>query len=73
MPTLGRKMIEDRVTELEIKFSHQDHLVGELNKIVSEQQQLIDTLIKEFQFLKLSLDGNAQAVRSLEDDVPPHY
>ena len=28
-------MLEDRITELEIKFSHQDHLVDELNKIIS--------------------------------------
>ncbi len=66
-------MIEDRLTELEIKFSHQDHLVEELNKIVSTQQQLIDKLIKEIQDLKVSIDGNNQATRSLEDDVPPHF
>lgn len=66
-------MIEDRLNALEIKFSHQDHLVEELNKIVSDQQQLIDKLIKEIQDLKVSIDGNGQSSRTLEDDVPPHY
>lgn len=66
-------MIEDRLTDLEIKFSHQDHLVEELNKIVSNQQQLIDKLIKEIQDLKISIEGSAQSSRTLEDDVPPHY
>lgn len=66
-------MIEDRLNDLEIKFSHQDHLVEELNKIVSNQQQLIDKLIKEIQDLKVSVEGNPQSNRTLEDDVPPHY
>ena len=66
-------MIEERLTALEIKFSHQDFLVDELNKMVSDQQQLIDKLIKEIQNLKISMDGNAQSTRTLEDDVPPHY
>ncbi|MBC7714862.1 MAG: SlyX family protein [Rhizobacter sp.] len=66
-------MIEERLTALEIKFSHQDFLVDELNKMVSDQQQLIDKLIKEIQNLKISMDGNAQSARTLEDDVPPHY
>lgn len=66
-------MIEERLTALEIKFSHQDFLVDELNKMVSDQQQLIDKLIKEIQNLKISMDGNGQSTRTLEDDVPPHY
>ena len=67
-------MLEDRVTELEIKFSHQDHLVDELNKIITNQQMSIDKLINEIQNLKISIEGNAgQANRTLEDDVPPHY
>lgn len=66
-------MIEERLTALEIKFSHQDILVDELNKMVSDQQQLIDKLVREIQNMKISLDGNPQSVRALEDDVPPHY
>jgi SlyX protein len=66
-------MLEDRITELEIKFSHQDHLVNELNQIISNQQLSIDRLIKEIQDLKLSVEGSAQSSRTLEDDVPPHY
>lgn len=66
-------MIEERVTNLEIKFSHQDYLVEELNKIVSNQQLLIERLIQELQDLRVSMDGNPQSVRPLADDVPPHY
>ena len=67
-------MLEDRITELEIKFSHQDQLVDELNKIISNQQISIEKLINEIQNIKISIEGNAsQANRTLEDDVPPHY
>ena len=67
-------MLEDRITELEIKFSHQDQLVDELNKIISNQQISIEKLLNEIQNIKISIEGNAsQANRTLEDDVPPHY
>ena len=67
-------MLEDRITELEIKFSHQDQLVDELNKIISNQQITIDKLILEIQNIKISIEGNtSQNNRTLEDDVPPHY
>ena len=67
-------MLEDRITELEIKFSHQGQLVDELNKIISNQQISIEKLLSEIQNIKISIEGNAsQANRTLEDDVPPHY
>ena len=67
-------MLEDRITDLEIKFSHQDHLVDELNKIITNQQMSIDKLIKEIENLKISIEGSGgNANRTLEDDIPPHY
>lgn len=67
-------MLEDRITKLEVKFSHQDYLVDELNKLVTAQQINIDRLKKEIENLKISIEGNtSQTNRSLEDDVPPHY
>lgn len=73
MITKKDSMIEERLTALEIKFSHQDYIVDELNKIVSEQQLFISKLIEEIQNLKISMNGNVQSTRTLEDDVPPHY
>lgn len=67
-------MIEKRVTALEEKYSYQDHLVDQLNRIVSGQQQIIDKLQKDVLELKLSLNsGSNQGTRTLKDDVPPHY
>ncbi len=45
-------MIEERLTNLEIKFAHQDEFINELNKIVVEQQKTIERLDKEILDLK---------------------
>lgn len=67
-------MLEGRVTDLEIKFSHQDELVNQLNKIITLQQLSIEKLQKDVMELKLSQNENASgAGRTLADDVPPHY
>ena len=67
-------MIEKRVIALEEKFSYQDHLVDQLNKIVTDQQFIIDQLKKDVQELKLSQNSSGnQGTRTLKDDVPPHY
>jgi SlyX protein len=39
--------LEERLTELEIRFSHQMRLVDELNEIVTECNLQIDRLSKE--------------------------
>ena len=66
-------MIENRLKDLEVKFSHQDFLLDQLNKIVSKQQIAIEKLQQEVLELKLSQSESSGTTRSLEDDVPPHY
>ncbi|WP_127718145.1 SlyX family protein [Halobacteriovorax sp. HLS] len=66
------KELEERLIALEEKFSYQDQLVTELNKIVSDQQLTISQLIREVKGLSEMNEGGASA-RSLKDDVPPHY
>jgi SlyX protein len=68
-------MSEDRITELEIRFAHQDHFIHQLNEIVVAQQKTIDRLEKEMLDLKRSMnsEANVNPTRSLKDDKPPHY
>ncbi|MDD4972720.1 MAG: SlyX family protein [Bacteriovorax sp.] len=66
-------MLEERIKDLEVKFSHQDFLVDQLNKIVTNQQLMLEKLQKDILELKLSQSESAPQARSLEDDVPPHY
>ena len=67
-------MLESRIVALEEKFSHQDYLVDQLNKVVALQQLVIDQLKKDVMELKISQSSSGnQGTRTLKDDVPPHY
>ena len=66
-------MLEERIKNLEVNFSHQDFLVDQLNKIVANQQMVIDKLQKDILDLKLSQSESGIQNRTLKDDVPPHY
>ena len=69
-------MLETRIIALEEKFAHQDYMVEQLNKIVTDQQMIIDQLKKDVMELKLtqhSAGNQASSTRTLKDDVPPHY
>ncbi len=62
--------LERRVIELEIKLTHQDRLLDELNEVVIEQRKVIDRLEKR-------LDVTEKALFELGDEPaneqPPHY
>lgn len=67
-------MSDERITNLEIKFTHQDDLVDQLNRIVSNQQMVIEQLQKDVLDLKLIFaDKDVSGNRSSKDDIPPHY
>jgi len=66
--------LEARIVALEEKFSHQDDLVFELNKIVADQQTTIIELIKEVGSIGEMASASAGSnMANLKDDVPPHY
>ena len=65
-------MSDERLTNLEIKFAHQDDFLEKLNEVVTLQQKTIERLEKEI----LDLKGRENLVdqnRSLADEKPPHY
>jgi SlyX protein len=63
---------DDRLTELEIKASYTEDLLDRLNDVVVRQQRQIDALLREVAALRQQ--GNAAPeVRSLRDELPPHY
>ena len=66
--------INQRLTDLEIKASYAEDLLEQLDKVVVRQQQHIDMLIRELTELRQpASDGGTSAVRSLRDDLPPHF
>ncbi len=68
-------MQEQRITNLEIKFSHQEDFLQKLNEVIVAQQVAIERMQKEILDLKRSVntETGVQGKRSLEDEKPPHY
>jgi SlyX protein len=67
--------MEERITELELRFMHQEQTINELNETVCRQELSISRLERELsrmreQFLMLSPSINRTAD---EEEPPPHY
>ncbi len=63
-----------RLIELEIKASYAEDLLEQLNATIYRQQQQIDLLLREVMGLRQQLpEGSAPVLRSLRDELPPHY
>ena len=57
-------MIEDKIVDIEVKLAHQDQLLIDLDKVVTDQQ----TKIMQLEELVASLVAR---VRSIGDAMPP--
>lgn len=65
---------EARITNLEIKISHQDLLLEELHQVVYKQQQTIDALEKKIISLtKRFEESGANGIEIRGNEKPPHY
>jgi len=66
---------DQRLTELEIKASFTEDLLDKLDSVIVRQQQQIDALMREIADLKQQapVDGGVGGVRSLRDELPPHF
>lgn len=67
-------MNDKRIVDLEMKVTHMEDLMDQLNQIVTSQQMIIERLTKDVTDLKLASMGSAnQGDRILSNEVPPHY
>jgi len=69
--------MEERLIELETKFSYQEGLLSDLNDIVAKQQRQLDNLTTEMSGIKEQLQdaaerGSAEG-HDEQDEKPPHY
>jgi len=73
--SIERQQIESRLTELETKVSYQDHVIGELNDVVTRQQQQLDQLEKEILCVRNHLKQTVESslAHADEETPPPHY
>lgn len=68
--------MDDRITELEIRLTHNEHTLDILNHTVIEQHRLIDQLQLQVSLLEKKLKAAAEAsavAHESEDSPPPHY
>ena len=67
--------MEKRITELEIKFAHQDDFIFQMNQIVADQQKRIEKLERELleQRQRLEALGSGSDPLSIDNSKPPHY
>ena len=63
-------MTENRIIDLEIKFTHQEDLLAQLNEIVTKQQFTIDKLKKDLMELKIN---SLHSEGEVSNEKPPHY
>ena len=68
-------MDENRLIDIETKLAHQEHLVDELNRVVTDQQARLSQLealcSRMAERLRAVAEGGGAA--SPDDERPPHY
>jgi SlyX protein len=62
--------METRVVDLEIRYTHLERLVDELNRVVFQQSKEIDALRAELLRLRQRFD---EPGGEIPDERPPHY
>lgn len=68
-------MTEERLVDIETKLAHQEHLLLELNDVITKQQETImrleslcDSMVERLRSLAEMAPGDSNV-----DEVPPHY
>ncbi|MBO9357581.1 SlyX protein [Bordetella petrii] len=65
---------EKRLADLEIKLGLADDTLDQFNQALFRQQQQIDRLLRELAELRQQMpEGTGAGLRSLSDELPPHY
>lgn len=67
--------MENRITDLEIRITHQEAAMEEMNGVLLEQHQLIQQLRNELTHQKRQLqDMSSNNIADAADETPPpHY
>jgi len=67
--------MEEKIIDLEIRLTHQEAHIQELDKIIYQQQQSIDLLTEQMKHLqgKLKNISENNILSPDEETPPPHY
>lgn len=67
---------EQRITELEVQVAHTQHLVDQLNSVVTAQAKQIDRMTRTIGQLQQRIEDlkfKSEPQRDPLDEKPPHY
>ena len=64
---------DERLTELEIRFTEQQRLLQELSDVVYAQQRTIDLLEAQLEVFRKMLEAEPGLVDAGQQEKPPHY
>lgn len=67
--------MDERLIDLEIRLTHQENHIEELDRIIFQQQKAIDLLTAQVQHLQQKLKNATEAniLSPSEESPPPHY
>jgi len=67
--------MEERITELELRFMHQEQTINELNETVCRQELAIARLERELGRMREQFQTMSPSINrtSDEEEPPPHY
>lgn len=74
----GRNRVQDKLIELETKFSFQEDLLQQLNEVVIRQQRQLDEMSRDMRVLKdqlgeVAADDSKPGAAEQQNERPPHY
>lgn len=72
-PGVLSPMTDSRLTELEIKFSHQEAALEDVQKALYEQHKVIEAMRTQLVKLTQQMAGMADQNIGPADEKPPHY
>ncbi len=67
--TKDAQVNKDRLTDLEIRYTHQEAIIQDLSEIIRKQQESIDRLKVDVKRMTEILDGMDTSAH----ERPPHY
>jgi SlyX protein len=67
--------VETKITDLEIRLTHQDAAIEEMNGVLLKQHQLIESLRAELALVQRQMSdmGSSDIVDASQEPPPPHY
>lgn len=66
-------LMESRVIDLEIRLTHQELTLQELNECIIRQQKIMDQLARQITLLQEQLRAGASVAPAADETLPPHY